>query len=725
MTDNIQASAAQATDVAPAGLAFRRQPRAGVIAVRSFAALSVASAVFAVVGRLTGQEALTLIGGYGLVFFGVGGAPFQLKTDLDLSARLTGAVLVGFSVLLGVGSLMADLHGLWHPVLAAVAVGTVAAVLHLRGFLRAQQVPAPAERGGLPQTRAQKTSAKARQTSLLVTAAGTAMWLAPALWTRDPNPTFWGMLPKLGPLWFAGLGVVLIGFILGRRSEISAAASALSFGLASTLTSPLVYGVPSSQTAQKQMQLTLYVLDRHHINVTAGIYQAFSGMFSGMAWFCELLHVHGLLGHHSLFAIATYWPVLLVFMRVAELRLLAGRLLPTTGRRWGVVILVLLVDTIGADYFSPQSIGYVMAIGAAAIAVNGIGPRPFNNRVTFCLLALVGVSLAPTHELSPYMLAGALLILAVFGQAPRWAWLPITVPALAWAAVVHTAIKQNFNFGALFDISNFRPPVTLTTPGLQRLAIVGLQSHALLGGLLILIALGAVGFFFNIRQKRVWAYSLCPIVGIALIAINPYGNEGIFRAALFAIPWMAVVAMMVPQPRGIFARPALLSGAMAACLACLITTFVVASFAMDATDVLYRANLVVEDYLAGLPARNAFVLSVGAGDNPADAVPFTVNYSSFEWTQVATVSSLVSGRPNQSDLLGLADKYGFVAAGAGADKRSPLYIVWARWLVLYAQAYGLETPAQLTAWLHWLEVSPDWRLVLRDGDTYLFELQRR
>ncbi len=139
----------------------------------------------------------------------------------------------------------------------------------------------------------------------------------------------------------------------------------------------------------------------------------------------------------SLWSVATYWPVLLVFMRVVALRMLAGRLLPTTGRRWTAVMLVLLVDSLGNDYFSPQSIGYVLAMGVLAFAVNGLRQRPFDDRRTFWLLLLVGVALGPTHELSPYMAAGALLVLALFGQAPFWTCLPVGLPALAWAGLVH------------------------------------------------------------------------------------------------------------------------------------------------------------------------------------------------------------------------------------------------------------------------------------------------
>ena len=739
--------------VAPSGPSPPRPTlRPGAISVLVWAAVFAASLLMAIVGRLAGVEALALIGGYGVIFFGVGGAAFQLRVELDLYARLTGSVLVGFAVLLLAGMVMADVRGLWAPLGAALMILIPAICLHVAGVIEVWLQPdneadghwSSAESDGVEPgdelheltdekvhelTIGERIKLKwiPQQASLYLTLLGTIFWVAPALWTRDPNPGYWGLLTTINPLWYIGLVLVLAGFAVGRRSELRAALATLSFGLATTLTPALVYGAPREQTAAKQMQLVENVLLNHHVQVTAGIYQAFSSMFSGFAGLSELLGIHGMLGHMSLWGLATYWPVGLVLMRVAVLRFLMGRLLPTSSRRWCAVMLVLLVDSLGADYFSPQSIGYVMALGIVALAINGRTRRPFGDRATFALLLVAGVALGPTHELSPYMAAGALIVLAVFGQAPWWSCLPVGVPALLWAGVVHNVISQNFNFGSLFNITNFRPPLTIATPGLNRLGIVGAQSHLLLVALLILIALGAVGFLANVREKWAWAFALCPIVGVALIAINPYGNEGIFRATLFAIPWMAVLAMRMPHPSrwapSLRRGSDVLTAAVGLGLCALLVTFLIAAYAMDGTNVLPRSNVAVVDDVWHQPPHDAFVLSVGSATNPADGATFTYSYQTLEWSQVLQgTRALQQLHPTAADAALLGGRYSAVAAAHGSTPSSPLYLIWDRSSELYADAYGLQSTAQMNAWLQQLKTSSSWKLVDHVGDSYLFQL---
>jgi hypothetical protein len=727
MTVTTAAGAPSVPDT-PQTLVDRHESSGSAEHIILISALAMMSLIVAGVGAVADVEALRLIGGFGAVFFGIGAAPFQLFPRLNIWARLSAATLGGFIVLLGVAALMADIRPLWQPVPAAILFGAAALILHVIGLSRAL----PRRRRNLPSALAlgvqtvRRANGQARL-SLLLTIAGTILWLVPALTTRDPNPGPGGLLVVISPAWFAGLAALILALALGRRTAWAAALAALSFAVANSLTGALVYGMPRQVAGPKHVLITQYVLAHHHIRVTTGIYPAFSDFFSGMAWLCRIVGVRHPLG------LATYWPVLLAFIRIAELRFLAGRIIRTTGRQWLVVGLVLLLDTFGMDYFSPQSVGYVMAIAVVGFVVRGETSRPMPTRALIPLLTLSGMVLAGTHELSPYELGGMLVVLAVLGQAPWWSVIAILAPAAAWAGVVHKAVSGYLSFSQLFQLGNFAPPKTVSTPGLERLSIVALQSHTVLLAMLVLMALAALGFLFNIRRRWSWAYGLCPGVGLAFIAINPYGNEGIFRAALFAVPWLVILAMTMPHSRPRLTRRGRarrtvrethrwLDLSVSAGLIGLLATFVVAEYTMDATNIAFRSDWNGSTALAKQLSSSSYVLSVGGVDNPLQYPGFLRSWGTLAWDQVLTQKLSSMRHPGPSALVALQHRYESAVEARVGLRPETLYIWWSRSMLTYSRVYGLEAPEQMRAWLSLVQHSPAWKQIYHGaGGVWIFE----
>jgi hypothetical protein len=722
--------------LAPEGvLAVRQFQQARTIA--AFAAISVLFTVATVAGGLTHCSGAALIGVYGLIFIGVGSAPLQRVLYIDVWVRLTGGIIVGFAILLVGGAAMADIRGFWQPIPVAVAVGFAALCLHVAAVVRVWPVLRRPRSGRGVRPRFLAT--RAEFCSVALSVVGTGLWLIPALTQRDPSPTQWGLLKVMGPSWYAGLVLVIVALVIGRRHGRCAALAVFSFALASVLTPALVYGGPSENTAAKQIQLTAYILTHHHIDPTSGIYPAYSALFSGVAWVSDLLGIRGLAGSYSFLQLATFWPVLIVLMRVIEIRTLMGRIIRTPGRRWIGVMLVLLTDTLIYYYYSPQSVGYVIGFAALALAVKGFGQRLMTTGWILALLTLAGLSLGPSHELSPFIAAGALFILAVFGQAPWWSFLPVLLPAAAWAGLVHNAVSSSFNFSSLFSLENFRPPSLPAAPGHVRLPVVGYQSHALLVALLILIAWGAIGFLSHVRRRAVWGYALCPAVGLALIAINPYGNEGIFRAALFAIPWIALMAMQMPPPGRrlrFLRRPGVLSLAIVVVMLILTATFPVAEYAIDGVIVLRKSDLELANYLTDrTPGKDAYALPIeptyeDAGNaqySPANGLASTIPFHSMPWSYVAVHPAITTNRPTVASVPALVKEYRQVAAAESyAEHRGPLgplYIVWSQSMLEYSNAYGVESPNTLLGWLHALLASRAVTLVGRWDQSYLFKVR--
>jgi len=551
--------------------------------------------------------------------------------------------------------------------------------------------------------------------SIACSVGGTALWCDAALNNRGHIvPGVGGFLPEISPLWYAGLVLLLAGIVLARgKSEVHAMFALVSLVAAFTLTPALVYGMPRSQSAAKHVDLVQLILSAHYLDLRAGIYQAYSGFFSAVAWVCDLAGIHDSIG------LATCWPFVIGLVGLAELRFFFGRLINSSYRIWVGMTLVVLVNAVGQDYFSPQSVGFVLALGVYGLALGRDCPG-LSDRMRIALLVFAGCSLAVTHEFSPYVAGGVLVVLVIFRAARPW-YVPATclLPAIFWA-VFNWQVLKNFISADIGNLYNYIPPKVISAPGLQRLAIVGESSYALLLGLLVLIALAGVGFARTVRRPQAWGFMISAGMGIIVISVNPYGNEGIFRASLFGIPWLTLVAMeALPS-----SPPRWMSAVFGAVSVGLLGTYLIAQFGLDNANVIRPADFQAFRVYQAHASASSYTLNLCYGDLPSNATfPQSGHY--VEWKSVVTRSSFGIGRPNAADAETLARDYIHYATRYAAANGGPardLYAVWSPASVDFSVDYGLETQAHAQTWRKLLATSPGWQVVFNRDGTYLFRV---
>jgi hypothetical protein len=599
---------------------------------------------------------------------------------------------------------------LWYPAISAAAMGAGALCVHAIACRRVLTGPL---RGRL--LRRTGRSGFRIDVSLALTAAGTAAWLAGMLMTGHVVPGVLGFLSKVPVYWYAGLALVLAGIVLSHgKGELRAVLGTTSLLAALTVTPAVVYGMPRSQSAAKHIDLVMEIFHAHFLDRGLGIYQAFSGMFSGVAWICDLSGMHSTA---EVTAIATYWPFFIGLVVLATLRFFLGRMVSSWYRIWIAITVAVLVNSVGSDYFSPQSIGFALGIGVFALATGDEIPGLREHyRITFLVLA--GCALAVTHELSPYIVGGVLAVLVVFRIIWPW-YLPATIltPAVLWAAVNMKVLSGFISLSALGNLSNFVPPQTVATPGLSRLAIVRESSYALALGLLLLILVAGIGLLRSRRSRPAWALIVCPGVGLVLIAANPYGNEGIFRAALFAIPWLAAVSLLVLSP----SPSRLLSGIYGMVAAGLAAAFLVSTFGLDGENVIRPADYQALLKYQATAAPDSYLMLIPQGDLPV-SVDFPVGYNHIlAWNSVLKASAVQNPRPTEADATSLAQAfYGWAKKNDG--ETGSLYAIWSPAAVEHNVDYGIETRAQAVAWRELLKASPDWKVVYVNDGTYLFRV---
>ncbi len=219
--------------------------------------------------------------------------------------------------------------------------------------------------------------------SVACSLGGTLLWLAGMAATGHVVPGVRGFPPKAPVYWYLGLVLLVAGIIPARgKGELRPAFGAVSLLAALTLTPSVVYGMPRSQSAAKHIDLVQNILQAHSLSATAGIYRAYSCFFSAVAWLCDLS------GMHMLTGIATYFPFFIDLVGVACLRFFFGRLTASPYRVWVAITLAILVNSIGADYFSPQAVGFVLGIGVFALALDrGVLPVSTGGPESWCLSA--------------------------------------------------------------------------------------------------------------------------------------------------------------------------------------------------------------------------------------------------------------------------------------------------------------------------------------------------
>jgi hypothetical protein len=676
------------------------------------------SAVIYALGFATSNTALREIGLLGVLFFGIGAAPLQIFRGGNLWIRLNSATLFGFSVICGLGALMA-FTGFWHPVIIGAEVLAIATALHVAGLMK---VPLRQPSGWTWRGVARLAPSRMFAISPLFSLAGTLLWLIAALAAGHLDAaTGGGLLVQISPAWFVGLGfLVAAAATASPEHEWQIACAVLSITIAVTLTPALVYGAPDSQSAGKHVSLILDLLRTHVIHRQAGIYQAYSGFFAAMAWFCTLTRVSD-----PMFGLAAFWPLIVGLVSVVNYRTLFGRVAGSSYAAWLATGAAILVNAIGQSYFSPQSVGFVMAL---AVFATMIGRRWSNlklQRAAEYLLIPAGLAMAPEHELTPFIVGGGLLVLVVLLRSrPRWVPVAFLLPAFIWLELNHSVLSSNVSLAHAFNLANFLPPSLGYSAGLARTWNVRVSSDSLVVAMLFLTALGAIGFFRTIRRNWAWSYGLCAAVGVVLILVVPYGEEGIFRAALFAIPFLMMLflrAQRQPPRRKLLRRGVARSVVLAACAALLTTTYVGGALAMDPSTIVQRADWLVVRHFEAVAPPGSIMLQMATGDEVtgASGVPEfdTNNLYAINWTTVDRQLWFDKGHPTPADLVALQAR---LHRGWRINP-DQYYALWTPVLQNYSDEYGLESARQTHKWLELMLKSPSWRVADHQGNSYLFQ----
>jgi hypothetical protein len=543
--------------------------------------------------------------------------------------------------------------------------------------------------------------------------------------------TLYGLVSVVNVWFVLGLVLLLAGFLLemSRRRPrgwlLGLYLVALIVAIHGTV--PILYGTPEYAWTYKHIGIVQSLGLHGHLTDGANIYMQWPLLFAAGAALSAL-------GHVGPVSYATWAPVA---FELADVLVLIGifRLLSSSRRcaYLAALMYVGLVSWVGQDYFSPQAFGYLLWLAIVLIAVRwlrapsasaaprtrvarwrapllaGLPPAPQPSRAeraaAVALVTVLYFAIVAAHQLTPYMALAAIGVLAVFGLIrPRW--LPLLLGAIATGYLAPRYNLIAHDFGGLFSGGN---PIQ-NASGSSGTHHAGPESITgwIVRGLAATMWLGA--FAVLVRRRRSLGRVVFPAVlafaPFAVLFVQRYGGEAIYRVYLFSAPWCAlIIAGWLAELR----RPSLRIALIA--IACVVAVFAGAEGLY--TPVLIRAitpaELTASTWLySHIPKRSLIVL-------PVDSFPAleTANYNDFAMQTMPSDPQMGQVWLDERDLGAIEQWIADLGYGDA-------YFVFSRTMGAYADFFG--NPRGYSTLAGEVAGAAGWQPVYRNSDATIYHL---
>lgn len=661
------------------------------------AVLVLATLELALVGEVAGlpglrQVALTL---FLLGLVGVSPCLFALR-DAPVAHFVLFALTTSLGATAAIGFVMAEL-GVWRPL--PVLIGVVVATVTALGLSARRDLVA------LAGSRWRAPTADSLLAPLASVQATLVAICDAALRSTVPGPG--GLLTEVGPVWYLAVLALLGLLVWAWASGRSVAAPVLSLATVVVASQAVLYGGPTVMSAARHVGVVEYIRVNEVLRPDLDIYQAWAALFAGTAWLSDVA------GIDDVMVLATFWPVLLSPALALGVRVLAGQFGMSDRRAWLAGLLFILANTLNIVYYAPQSVGLLLALTVFVLAVTPEG-RPLGARRTAVILLLSAVA-AVTHQISPFLAAAAVAALCLFRLSRPW-WLPVLVagPGALWAVVNREVLGGYVLLSAFGRFGqNLSPPEHPTAvagiPAVTRLAFAVPAAVLVVVGLLALVAL------LRERDRTAWGLAAAAASPASLVLVTDYGQEGVFRVALFALPWLTVLALRQSSPVGRRLGPAAL--ALSAGILFAVNAF--GQTALDWARVVRPDGAEVVRWFERAAPEGAVLLQVSTGS--ASPIKITERYAEVQYANRTTFDEQapavgVAYDP-VADVARLTDR--FVEQTPGQAH----YLLVSEAQGGYDDRYGHQRYADFVRMQEAVEASPRWQAVIRGETTTLYRLR--
>jgi hypothetical protein len=396
-----------------------------------------------------------------------------------------------------------------------------------------------------------------------------------------------GLLSVLPDAALAGVTLLALAFVIGltlprvHRAILGATLAGLVICLDGV--TAFIEPVARFPTAYQIAGFVQYISSHGHAAPGLAAYFNWPGFFALISF------IDGAAGLHGVLTLMRFWPALIDLLALPPFFLLMRNLRISWRAQWLAGFLFVVGNWVGQDYFSPQSLNYVLYLVFLAILVNWftdpglsrrppakpsglsgvhrfmfgrlepgeLSPRPASTgQRAFLLAVLIAIFLVSTvsHQLTPFYMAGACLALVLVRRcALTGLWLLLTAIEVAWvsfAAVDYWSGHLSSIFGGVGNLGgNLTSSVGGRLSGSTATHLLTL--HARVGVAGAIVALAVLGLlrrrFRGLDDRVLIALFILPMLTVGL---QSYGGEIALRIYLFLLPPACVLAacFFFPNP---------------------------------------------------------------------------------------------------------------------------------------------------------------------------------
>ena len=536
-----------------------------------------------------------------------------------------------------------------------------------------------------------------------------------------------GLVEALHPAYYAGFALVVASFLtVWRRTQPGLWATlTLAGSVAAVIV--LLHGAPwIIEEAPRFPTAYVHAGFSNHIAETGQTLPDVDARFSWPGFFAFSALLQRAAGDVPATLFLEWWPVLLNALFTLPVFALARRISGRSDVAWLAVLVLPVINWIGQDYYSPQSVALLMYLSMAVLAIGHFGDmRPRTawllrrdpsdvgpdaagdtrvaDAVGLAAVATLALGLAMGHQLTPVAAVAVGTLLVVLRVTQLWS-LPLLLGLVMAGWISYGA--SAFWVGHLDVIFGGVGAVESNVGSNVAERLVGSEAHLVVLRVRVFLAalvwaLSALALLALRGWHRRAAATLLFAPFLIMIA-QSYGGEALLRVYLFTTPASAIlIAVLLASMGTVWRRLSVIT----LLLVLLVGQFLVARWGNESFEMTRSGELAAVEHVYDVVPDGAIVAAI------APQLPWRaerITELRHEWVGVEesprvtfqVIRDTVSGRPEGG------------------------YALLTTSQLRYAEEVQGHSPAWGVQLLGLLDRSPDFRLVYENADARLYRYEK-